>query len=144
MSHDFSPYRVASPAAPDAAWHVLAQQLRRRRLPAPLQHEQEDLVSEALLRAFASPPPDGNWCLWVNRIFSNVALDRLHVTTRAGMARLRSLLSSLRAIFIPVYGPLATGAVGVAMFAQVSLSPPRAALLIAATDEPQARALPPP
>lgn len=199
----------SSPLAPlpSPAWQQLVQQLHRRRLPVALQGEHEDLIAEALLRACASPPPDGNWAPWVNRIFSNVALDRLRVLTRAaraqaqlafapactpnspednalaqerqrelhaalqtlppplhravearffaheddrqtpaqatttrvhvhrGVARLRGLLSSLRAVFVPVYGPLATSTMGVVVLAQMAISPQPTPMLIAAAHE---------
>lgn len=77
---------VVSSSCPEALWQSLAQQLRRRHLPLPLQPERDDIVSESLLRAFTSPPPDGHWGAWVNRIFSNVALDRLRGISRASRA----------------------------------------------------------
>lgn len=213
MPHAPLPSCVVSRPCPDAPWGRLAQQLRRRRLPLPLQPEREDLVSEVLLRVFASPPPDGNWSPWANRIFSNLALDRLRAMTRAaqahaqlawapsapaaspednalaheqlcavqsalqslptalhqavearfstgqareqddvnqttarvhvhrGIVRLRSLLSSLRAVFVPAYAPIVTGSIGAVMLAQVSVSGPTTALLIGSSSEGEGRVL---
>jgi DNA-directed RNA polymerase specialized sigma24 family protein len=78
---------IGHPTTPsDSTWNALSLQLYSRRLPAVLQCEQADLVAESLSRAWAHPPPDGHWAPWLNRIFTNLAFDRLRHRSRSALA----------------------------------------------------------